>query len=503
MKEVQLAESEFPGLRRFLRPNSEFYPLYCLALLFGLICILVLVDLYLIDGWGASALIAVVSAITIVGPLWGATKLLAGHSRYLYLPITGFFVSCAIYHGIGTLLYSVGSAVGMSEATMFFSVNPEEMLRVQLLNSTCITFVIVGYLILNRIFGSFLRRSDESRTKSYAGVGTLMYGIGVAALYVKYRVALPWELKLVATPPAGVLVGLGVLSYGTDFYIWNRVGRNKSGLVLPLVFTLLDMGYGLASLYKASLLLPVIAGLLGYHASRPMKLKTWGKLFVAGILVLMVIQPINTYLRFRRSRLETVTMSSAIEDIKMALDPEAISELIHLRNEGVSKDTAWSRTAYFGFQAQCMRLWDEGKPGSSYAYIKEMLIPRWIWPDKPIVNPGVDFAINHVGVDNVSLGVTLFGEAFFNLGWFGVVLLGIWLPFFFIAFEFPVSRVLSGSNPEWAAILFAGVYIGIRVDDWAVMMTGQFLVAPILLICLTILRKICSSFFLSRHHEVS
>lgn len=86
----------------------------------------------------------------------------------------------------------------------------------------------------------------------------------------------------------------------------------------------------------------------------------------------------------------------------------------------------------------CIRLIDEGiwEPfiGESYAMLLISLVPRVIWPDKPLFDYGQEFGrvSGFLGVDDdsTSISVTYIGESYLNFGWLG------WVPMFGIALFF-------------------------------------------------------------------
>jgi hypothetical protein len=65
--------------------------------------------------------------------------------------------------------------------------------------------------------------------------------------------------------------------------------------------------------------------------------------------------------------------------------------------------------------------------GATYSYFAVALIPRALWPDKPLSGSANDFfAVTYgiateEGVKTTTFGVSLLGEAFINFSWYGVV----------------------------------------------------------------------------------
>jgi hypothetical protein len=65
--------------------------------------------------------------------------------------------------------------------------------------------------------------------------------------------------------------------------------------------------------------------------------------------------------------------------------------------------------------------------GATYSYFLVALIPRVIWPDKPVAGDSNNFfAVTYgitteEGVKSTTFGVSLLGESFINFGWYGAV----------------------------------------------------------------------------------
>ena len=66
--------------------------------------------------------------------------------------------------------------------------------------------------------------------------------------------------------------------------------------------------------------------------------------------------------------------------------------------------------------------------GATYSYFAVALIPRALWPEKPLTgNANNFFAVTYgisteEGVKTTTFGMSLLGEAYINFGWFGIVL---------------------------------------------------------------------------------
>jgi hypothetical protein len=190
----------------------------------------------------------------------------------------------------------------------------------------------------------------------------------------------------------------------------------------------------------------------------------------------MILQPLNVYLRYRRSLEPATTTLQAIEGaLRGYEDGVAIPSVIKdLQSAGTIEGTFWSRLCYVDEELWVFQAREEGIKGTSYGHLARMWIPRWFWPEKPLVHPGAEHAWLTRGQETSSTAPTLPGEAYFNLGIFGVILYSIIASLIFQFFEFPIQWVVQQRRTEFGLVLFSGLFIGLRVDDWAVMLVGTF-----------------------------
>lgn len=426
----------------------------------------------------------------LVGGLLGTCIQLVRHSRFnLFRPLTAFLFSCALYHGMGPLLYTFGAPEQIAATKILQSFDAQGLTEVLILNQCCTLAVLLAYLGYDRFLP---QRQPLPETPVQAPMALLpfMIALGLWGIGVKFLVVLPWDLKLTDQAPAGLLVGTQSLSYGTLFYLWYLRAQGRGAKAWPLLLTLLEVAYGLISLSKMALLLPLIAALLGHQAACPLTPRRWAFLGLGGLTLILLLQPMNTFLRYKREVAGPVALGDMVQVLGAVTDREALMELVDMRRSGVQEDTFWTRLGYVNVEAYVLARRAEGRGGDTYRYFKHLFIPRWVWPDKPVVNPGLDFNKEWLGSDNSSIGLTMFGEAYFNAGWLGVPLIGMVLALILRLLEVPLSWVLSQGRFEQSMMLFLGVFIGLRVDDWAIMMCSAAIAGWGLSVLLTLLWRL-------------
>ena len=96
------------------------------------------------------------------------------------------------------------------------------------------------------------------------------------------------------------------------------------------------------------------------------------------------------------------------------------------RTEGVetaARNDPLVRFAYAPIATFFMARYDSGIPGDPYAYVFASVVPRVLWPDKPLIGgAGARAYFILRGQEGTSIGMTHFAEAYWALGWWGILI---------------------------------------------------------------------------------
>ena len=202
----------------------------------------------------------------------------------------------------------------------------------------------------------------------------------------------------------------------------------------------LEILAGIVDGSRTLMIIPLFYTLVVYHYTyRQLGAKV---LFTALLVVMMVLAPMATF--FRGAYYETLGSKGAGVGY-------AIATLKEIRTDGLTDDAG---NQIFNIAKRMSSLLE----GAMVVYKKvprqidyaegssflpgaiENFVPRLLWPDKPIVIPGREFAelfwkknIGEKYATNVGIGWV--GESYYNFGWFGLgipFLLGVLLRFFMV-----------------------------------------------------------------------
>jgi len=142
----------------------------------------------------------------------------------------------------------------------------------------------------------------------------------------------------------------------------------------------------------------------------------------------------------------------------------------------------WARLSYVNAQTFAMRTYDGGSPGRSFTLVGYAFVPRALWPDKPsITGVAEDFTFLVTGIRASSSAPGAFAEAYWNGGWFMVVLSCVYLGLLFAGFSHYAVRHMALMDLSLLPVVFIGIRMGFRPDGWfAAEYVGALAIAVVL-----------------------
>jgi hypothetical protein len=451
------------------RGDARWHPLYPLVLgLLGLgACYALAAEA--VPGMG---LVATVGPALLAGAcLWASYRLVVTEPLNLWVPIPWFLAACAVYFGIGPLIYTFGSAGAIAELDILWAVSPDDLLRTNMLNLFGILVVLLTFVAANQLLRSLggpAARGGAERPDSCVRSAVLLFlAIGVP---VKYLLVVPYQFGLYPPPvptSIGVLEDLDPLGLLLLSYLAARCGK---GWIVGLVLLFsVDVAIELLRFNKHTLLVLPVVVMLGCFLAR----RRLGELAAcaAGILVCyVVLSPLVSQAR-QEIFLRHGDSFSAPWSERFEIGREVLASQGSAQAEAeVSEQGSWQRLCYSHVEAFVMHKYDNGSPGDSFAMLGYVLVPRILNPDKPIMtDAGKDLTELAFGHRYSSTGVGVFGEAYWNGGWPMVMAASACVGLLFAAVSFLVGRMMSSYGwPFYIPCVFFGIRFGYRIDGWFV-----------------------------------
>jgi len=384
------------------------------------------------DGEVARVLIVLVPSVIILGfstVLYGLAK----EDRLFFLsPLSIFLAYSSLVFGFGPLQTSLAPDSAQQIDLSIFGADEIDHARVAFLNTTGLLFTTLAAFVTL----SWLSRRSGTRYKSslvghpsreeHSALGPLKISskrlvmIGVTCLLVIFVIRLVrygLGIKLQLPSFLGVLDDAGwlaALSFGVT------AGRRVPGMLLATVITVcIEAFFGLLVGMRSEAITPVVLSVLGFYlGSRSRASLIYGFVFV--ILTMIFITPVTREVR-------NLTWGGVFEGSSVAAVQQAVLDQSQRDDIEIPATYAlWSRINYSFWQAEMMRLYDNGSAGDTYRYIPWTFVPRFLAKDKPIFTIGTDIGYAVQGVrQSSSFTGTVYGEMYWNGGWSAVLISSI------------------------------------------------------------------------------
>lgn len=367
---------------------------------------------------GLSALLM----LFFVGSLFTAYRLLRLEATLVWMPITIFVLSSALFYGFGPLCFALGSEGTKTYlALRLIKASPDELVRASKLSMVGILFVFAGALATLRIAGHRLvaaRRRERMSPFSAEMLTVAFLGLG---LVLKYGLWYPstWGLIDVTVPGfMALFTALAALGFG----LFAFVAFTRRGFLIALFFALwlIDFLFTTLAFAKIDLMLAMVLPIAGYFLATRKFVPT-GLAVCLAIATYSFAQPMVTYARF--AGIEDFNASGYFDRAETIYTyiierPETPQNIVF---EGAQR--WWTRLEFSAKQAYAMNLHDRGVTSSSLLQLPILFIPRVVWPDKPeLRGPGQDFYFLLTGRDTNRMSISVYGDLFWQFGWLGVLL---------------------------------------------------------------------------------
>jgi hypothetical protein len=219
---------------------------------------------------------------------------------------------------------------------------------------------------------------------------------------------------------------------------------------------------------KMEIILTLLAVALGMYLTRPnlRRLIGW-----AALLLLLYVAVLSPFVLFAR----VAYRAQGVEDVgqlKAAVSEFGATSRDDLAGLVPGVQTWWTRLNYANAQAFAMEDYDTGVGGDTFALLPYTVIPRIVYPDKPIMTTGQEFTLAVTGnwklSDSTSTGAGAFAEAYGNGGWPTVLAACAYMGLLFGVFaRFAMTRIAAGRY-IFVPVIMMGIVMGLRPDDWFV-----------------------------------
>ena len=236
-------------------------------------------------------------------------------------------------------------------------------------------------------------------------------------------------------------------------------GRASRWLLLAaIVLTALQAVGGFFLLNKFAALLPIMA----LFAGLIWRLGARRSVLVAAVATLSAVflligNPVNT----------ARSISTQGERVNWGERTEVLTEGVFDPRRAQEEENypAWARLCYLPAQAAAIDFHDAGRGGDDYTLLGWALLPRFLFTNKPnMTSSGTRFNDKVTGRDTSSTGQGVFIDGYYNLGWWGVILVGV-IVGVIMAWTSAVAAVVYRARASlWMPIALLGSLMAFRID---------------------------------------
>ena len=375
---------------------------------------------FLVYGFGISwtVLNGAVALGFSVALLAAAGKMLTSRGALAALPY--FLIGCAIFYGLGTFIATL-LPESMYKVSFTTEVQRKMLAQVNAVNIAAISIVVLVAtpICFSAGRGGANRNDERGLNEVIFRLVRLMPILLTVSIPV---VALMWGTFPRPTNPGlqGILLLLSSIPLFTILLggaVWTRQSGARKLLIVFLILVLTL--HGLLILSKLKTILPIVSFCIGLWIFKATRYKAGIIVLVTSVVYFAGLAELVNLARLHGSY--DPLLNSPLQRLSILWDTSGnMTELASEHYRGV----AIQRFSIAPFEAHFIALYDSGSPGDSLRNFFNVLIPRAIWPDKPIISPGTEFDLAFRGfVLQSSLAIGFIAEAYWNLGWTGVILI--------------------------------------------------------------------------------
>jgi hypothetical protein len=378
-------------------------------------------------------------------------------------PLVWFLTACSVYYGLGPLIFIFGDEAIVSYIKSYNFVDETAILRTNVLNVVSIIGVCAVYrlwMVADRFGRPFVQDAWNERDNGGALLA-LIVGVGWAS-HVAIMV-----LRATRGEDAvmfGILFSLAELSkIGVAMAFYRFASRNSKALAPLILIMVVELYFAVGTLMKQEVLEVLLLAFLGWFLASPSK-RVVASAMALATLAYFVMVPVFGAARNVAWAENPNSPSAGVTGARNALG-DAIADL----SESTGQHWWWSRLSQSSAQSFAMDAYDSGQPGRTLAVALATPIPRVIWPDKPIVNYGSVFTTLVNGdASSGDTGPGFFAEAYWNLGWLGVLIVAAVTGTAYAWFARRNVAALRAADLRWLPLAYWSLKMGYRPDDWFV-----------------------------------
>lgn len=378
---------------------------------------------------------------------WGIWRLVRRTPAGVWTPLFALRAGITVWLAIGSLVPLFEGEAGAMWIDAYYSYTPQEGAKVNLLFALG-TLITIASIKLCSLVKPQIRRKESASVLSERG--SLLLGVLFAGLGQGYGFLIQLPVVLGVLPdiiPGAVALLFQALGAVGIFLITLWATRKGGAAYAPVVgLILMSLAFSLVMLEKSSFILAILLAGVAVLLSK-VTIVRLSAVVAALALALTFITPPVTQARILHYQAYADPGGGTLEE---RID-YYVDYYQGFRLPSAQQDvSSFMRLHYTPYVAFVLAQYDDGLPSERISTGLYAIIPRVIWPDKPLVSDiGTELNYLITGYDTSALGATLFGDLYWNFGWTGLLLL-----------------IPTGAFLWWASLVARNI---VEMRDWIMM----------------------------------
>ena len=348
----------------------------------------------------------------------------------LWSPAFWLLVSTAVFFGFGPLVEVYGNYETLLRLSVGrMAISEAELFRSNQLSFVSIVLLFLGFWLHTQLRGGVWRAAlTKARFRQEVTIKpetlTIVFIVGGMILVHAFIMPSQWGQIDILVPGALTSVAAIVnVGFAMAAYLVVRGSKQMMfiyALLWPLHLFLTALSFAKSALMIA-LLLPAIGTYLGHRRML--------RLAVASLVIACVYSLSQGFVHHGRAVIHedtgTIWQAGYIDRIRIVSEYFTTREEKNKFHDSIEeKQGWWMRLNYASVQAIGMRLRDDAVGIDTLSNVWMMFVPRIIWPDKPIyASPGIQFYTLITGNEGTSVGISVFGDIYWQFGWMGIFII--------------------------------------------------------------------------------
>jgi hypothetical protein len=406
-----------------------------------------------------------------IGPVWlvgvlgcGAYRMTRVNPNAVLTGLFWFRIATLLYFGIGSLIPSHVNLTTKLYVDVFFRAEPYHLFKLNLIVALSTLAVLSGAAVTARLWVHNRRKAAMAAgDRQLLPIGMAFAAIGFA---IKLLVIIPFQLGAFGEEGLpGIVLTLGLLAQ-VALYMLTRYAVRYRPALLPVmvVVLLLDILTSVLVLNKSDATISLMMFVLAYLSQRI----SIGRLAIAAasiVAVFITIVPITDFGRLEAARRYGSFVGGALSErwevIKQYYSTTSTMPVEEELQSGLA------RISYVNAGAFAIDRYDAGHPGPSIDNAWVIIIPRLLWPEKPVLtNIGLEFNAMATGNANSASAPGLFADAYWAMGWLGIPVLMLPLGVIFGLLARYSLWVIECGRWMYFPLVLLAMKIGLRVDGF-------------------------------------